>query len=65
VANSTLKKHQLLENHKKCDFFHDSMVYLAYVIHGGELKIYPMNMEAILKWPTPTNAIEVNNFVGE
>jgi hypothetical protein len=25
-------------------------VYLGYVIGGGELKIYPTKMEAIMKW---------------
>jgi hypothetical protein len=34
------------------------------VIGGGELKIDPVNMEAIIKWPTPTNVIEVRIFVG-
>jgi hypothetical protein len=40
-------------------------VYLGYVISGGELKIYPTKMEAIMKWPVPTNVIEVRSFVGE
>ena len=32
----TLKKHQLLENLKKCEFIQQSLVYLGYVM-GGEL----------------------------
>jgi hypothetical protein len=39
-------------------------VYLGYVIGGGELKIDPMKMEAILKWPVPTNVTEVRSFFG-
>jgi hypothetical protein len=39
-------------------------VYLGHVIGGGELKIDPTKIEAILKWPTPTNVIEVRSFVG-
>jgi hypothetical protein len=35
----TLKKHQLLDNLKKCEFSQQSLVYLGYVIGGGELKI--------------------------
>jgi hypothetical protein len=38
---------------------------LGYVIDGGELKIHPTNMVAIMKWPIPTNIIEVRRFVGE
>jgi hypothetical protein len=40
-------------------------VYLGYVIGGGELKIDPTKMEAIMKWPVPTNVTEVRSFVGE
>jgi hypothetical protein len=39
-------------------------VYLWYVIGGGELKIDPTKMEAIIKWLVPTNVIEVRSFFG-
>jgi hypothetical protein len=39
-------------------------VYLGYVIGGGELKIDPEKMEAIIKWPVPTNVTEVRSFLG-
>lgn len=55
----TLKKHQLLENLKKCKFSQQSLVYLGYVISGGELKIDPSKMQAIMKWSVPTNVSEV------
>jgi hypothetical protein len=35
----TLKNHQLLANLKKSDFSHQSLVYLGYMINGGELDI--------------------------
>jgi hypothetical protein len=40
-------------------------VYLGYVIGGGELKIDPAKIEAIMKFPVPTNVTEVRIFVGE
>jgi hypothetical protein len=40
-------------------------VYLRYVINGGELKIDPAKMEAIMKWLVPTNVTEVRSFFGE
>lgn len=45
----TLKKHQLLENIKKCEFAQQSLLYLGYLIGGGELKIDPSKMEATMK----------------
>jgi hypothetical protein len=59
----TLKKHQLLANLNKCEFAQQSLVYLGYVIDGGELKIDPAKMEAIMKWSVPTNVTEVRSFV--
>jgi hypothetical protein len=40
-------------------------VYLWHLIGGGELKIDHTNMEAIIKWPFPTNLTEVRSFDGE
>eukprot|EP00253_Pinus_taeda_P033077 PITA_33077 len=60
----TLKKHQLLPNIKKCESAQHSLVYLGYVIGGGELKIDPSNMDVIKKWLAPTNFIEVMSFIG-
>ena len=61
----TLKKHQVLANLKKCEFAQHSLVYLGYVIGGGELKIDPSKIEAIMKWSMPTNVFEVISFVGK
>eukprot|EP00253_Pinus_taeda_P004842 PITA_04842 len=57
----TLMKHQLLANLKKCEFAQQSLVYLGYVVGGGELKIDPSKMEAIMKWSVPTNVTEAQN----
>jgi len=51
----TLKKHQLLANLKKCEFSQQSLVYLVYVIGGGELEIDLVKMEAIMEGLVPTN----------
>jgi hypothetical protein len=56
---------QLLTNLNKCEFSRQSLVYLGYVIGGEELKIDPANIEAIMKWPVPTNFTEVTSFFGE
>ena len=55
----------MLENIKKCDFTQQYLVYLGYVICGGELKIDPAKMEAIMKWLVPTNVYEFRSSIGE
>jgi hypothetical protein len=40
-------------------------VYFGYLIDGGELKIDPTKMEAIMKWIFPTNVTKVRSFAGE
>lgn len=55
----TLKKKQLLENIKKCEY----LVYLGYMISGGELNIDPDIMDAIMRWLMPTNVFEVRCYI--
>jgi hypothetical protein len=58
----TMIKHQLLANLNKCDFSQQYLIYLGYVIDGGELNIDHTKMGAIFKWPIPTNIIEVRSY---
>lgn len=48
-VQETLKRHHLLQNLKKCEFEQPSLVYLGYVIGGGELKIDTTKINAIMK----------------
>lgn len=61
----TLKKHQLLANLNKCEFAQQYLVYLGYVINGGEFKIDPSKSEAIMKWSITTNISEAKSFIRE
>ena len=36
---------------------------MRHVIGGGELKIVPSKMEAIMKWQVPTNVTKVRSFI--
>ena len=40
-------------------------MHLGCVFGGGELKVDPVKIEAIAKWPTSTNVIEFKSFLGE
>jgi hypothetical protein len=59
-----LKKEKLCLKMSKCEFGKTSLVYLGYIVGGGELKIDPSKVEAIMKWPKPNNVTEVRSFLG-
>jgi hypothetical protein len=46
-----LKREKLCINMPKCEFGKTSLVYLGYIVGGGELKIDPYKVEPIMKWP--------------
>ena len=39
------------------------MVYLGNIVGGGELRIDPSKVEAIVNWPTPKTITEVRSFL--
>jgi hypothetical protein len=49
----------------KCEFGKTSLVYLGYIVGGGELKIDPSKVEVIVNWPRPKNVTDVRSFLGE
>eukprot|EP00253_Pinus_taeda_P025824 PITA_25824 len=48
----------------KCEFGKTSLVYLGHIVGGGDLRIDPNKVEAIVNWPTPKSIIEVRSFLG-
>ena len=40
------------------------MFYLGHIVGGGELRIDPSKLEAIINWPTPKIVTEVRIFLG-
>nr|CAD1821362.1 unnamed protein product [Ananas comosus var. bracteatus] len=59
-----LEEHQLRLNPKKCEYGKQSLVYLKFVVGGGELQIDPNKVRAIKEWPRPKNIKEVRSFIG-
>jgi hypothetical protein len=49
---------------KKYEVARHDLVYLSFVVSGGELKIDPHKVRVILEWPQPKNVTEVRSFVG-
>lgn len=48
----------------KCEFAKTSLVYLGYVVGGGQLKVDLAKVKVIVKWPKPSIVIEVRSFLG-
>ena len=59
-----LKKEKLFLKMSKCEFGKTSLIYLGHIVGGGELRIDPYKVEAIVKWPTPKTVTEVRIFLG-
>jgi len=41
------------------------LVYLGYIVGGGELKIDPSKVETIMNWSKPNNINKVRSFLGQ
>ena len=58
-----LQKEKLNVKMSKCEFGKTYLVYLGHIVGGVQLKIDPSKIDMILKWPKPTNVIEVRCFL--
>ena len=48
----------------KCEFGKTYLVYIGYIVGGGELKIDLSKLESIIKWPNTHNVTEIRSFLG-
>nr|CAD1844075.1 unnamed protein product [Ananas comosus var. bracteatus] len=59
-----LEEHQLRLNPIKCKYGKQGLVYLGFVVGGGELQIDFDKVKAIKEWPRPKTVTEVRSFMG-
>ena len=48
----------------KCDFFRKRLEYLGHIVSEHGIETNPKKIEAIQKWPIPTNITETRSFLG-
>ena len=48
----------------KCELFRQELSYLGHVVSKDDIQTDPKKVEAIHKWPMPTNVTEVRSFPG-
>ena len=49
---------------EKCEFFVQETQFLGHIVSHGKIKVLPSKIEAILKWPAPTNVRLLRGFLG-
>ena len=59
-----LVREKLYLNMSKCEFGKTYLVYLGYIVGGGELTIVPSKVEVIVNCPNPNNVTDVRIFLG-
>ena len=48
----------------KCELFREELIYLGHVVSKNGIQTDLKKVEAICKWPVPTNVAEVRSFLG-
>ena len=46
------------------NFFRQELIYLGHVVSKNGIQTDPIKVEAIHKWPVPTNVTEMRSFIG-
>jgi hypothetical protein len=59
-----LRQHHLYLKPEKCEFEKTQIEYLGLIISDGRVEMDPVKVEAVSRWPVPTNKKEVQSFLG-
>ena len=60
----TLQEHDLYLKPDKCKLHRMEIDFLGMVVGGGQVKMDPVKVKGISKWPTPTLVKELRAFLG-
>ena len=64
IVLEKLRKEKLYAKFKKCEFWLKEVAFLGHIISGKGIQVDPQKIEAIMKWPQPTNITEIRSFLG-
>ena len=64
VVLSILKQHQLFARFSKCCFGVQQIDYLGHTLSGSGAAMEETKLEAIQKWPEPSNLKQLRGFLG-
>ena len=59
-----LVREKLYLDMSKCEFGKTYLVYLDYIVGGGEMRIDPSKVDVIVNCPKPNNVTDVRIFLG-
>ena len=59
-----LRDNDLYLKPKKCTFWATEVGYLGLLISENQLRMDPVKLDGIAKWPTPTTVKDVRSFLG-
>ncbi|KAL5573765.1 hypothetical protein UlMin_023362 [Ulmus minor] len=59
---NTLSEHQLYAKFSKCEFWLDHVQFLGHVVSKDGISVDPAKIDAVSKWPAPTNVTKIQNF---
>ena len=59
-----LRDNDLYLKPEKCTFWTTKVEYLGMIISENQLRMDPVKLSGIAKWPTPTNVKDVRSFLG-
>jgi hypothetical protein len=59
-----LREKKLYAKGSKCDLFKTSVIFLGFVVQGGQITTDPSKIKAVKNWPLPTTVREVRSFLG-
>ena len=59
-----LRAHKLYAKESKCEFFKEQVHYLGHIISNKGIMMDPDKVDAIVRWPHPTNLEELQIFLG-
>ena len=59
-----LDEHHFYAQLPKCEFFQTELKFLGFIVGNGHMKMNPKRVEAIVKYPPPTDVKELRTFLG-